>query len=88
MNNLNPSQSSLAAPIHHTPVQRPLLTPKEQEVLDWCTRGKTSPEIAIILSKSETTINFHMANLRIKFDVTSRHAAVLKALKLGMTTLP
>lgn len=75
----------------HTPATLhdiPHLTPKEHEILDWCSRGKTSAEIAIILNKSETTINFHMANLRAKFNVTSRHAAVLKAIKLGMATLP
>lgn len=66
----------------------PSLTQKEQEILEWCAKGKTSAEIAIILSRSETTINFHMANLRLKFDVTSRHAAVLKAIKLGITLLP
>lgn len=88
MNNLKQDQQSFTASIRHTHMQRPLLTPKEQEILNWCTRGKTTPEIAIILGKSETTINFHMANLRMKFDVTSRYAAVLKALKLGMTTLP
>ena len=65
----------------------PCLTPKEQEILSWCARGKTSAEVAIILNRSETTINFHIANLRMKFGVTSRHAAVIKAIKLGMPLL-
>lgn len=77
-----------------TPVARPLqplmprLTQKEQEILGWCAQGKTSAEMAIILNRSETTINFHIANLRVKFGVTSRHAAVLKAIKFGMPLLP
>lgn len=66
----------------------PRLTQKEQEILGWCARGKTSAEMAIILNRSETTINFHIANLRVKFGVTSRHAAVLKAIKFGMPLLP
>lgn len=73
---------------HSSPHFVPTLTPKEQEVLGWCAQGKTSAEIAIILNRSETTINFHIANLRLKFGVTSRHAAVLKAIKLGMPLLP
>lgn len=73
---------------HSPPHFMPVLTPKEQEVLGWCAQGKTSAEVAIILNRSETTINFHIANLRLKFGVTSRHAAVLKALKLGMPLLP
>ena len=77
-----------------TPVARPpqplmpRLTQKEQEILGWCALGKTSAEMAIILNRSETTINFHIANLRVKFGVTSRHAAVLKAIKYGMPLLP
>ena len=66
----------------------PRLTQKEQEILGWCALGKTSAEMAIILNRSETTINFHIANLRVKFGVTSRHAAVLKAIKFGMPLLP
>jgi DNA-binding CsgD family transcriptional regulator len=66
----------------------PSLTPKEHEVLSWCAQGKTSAEVALILNRSETTINFHIANVRMKFGVTSRHAAVIKAIKLGMPLLP
>ncbi|MFP3517265.1 helix-turn-helix domain-containing protein [Pseudomonas sp. SIMBA_077] len=73
---------------HLSPNPIPSLTPKEQEILSWCAQGKTSAEVAIILNRSETTINFHIANLRMKFGVTSRHAAVIKAIKLGMPLLP
>ena len=89
MKNTSPAEVSLSAQNLHSPSQfMPALTPKEQEVLGWCARGKTSAEVAIILNRSETTINFHIANLRLKFGVTSRHAAVLKAIKLGMPLLP
>ena len=89
MKNTSPAEVSLSAQNLHSPPQfMPALTPKEQEVLGWCARGKTSAEVAIILNRSETTINFHIANLRLKFGVTSRHAAVLKAIKFGMPLLP
>ncbi|MEB0206218.1 helix-turn-helix domain-containing protein [Pseudomonas sp. CCC3.1] len=78
-------EAPLSAPKpYSSPHFVPTLTPKEQEILEWCAQGKTSAEVAIILKRSEATINFHIANLRLKFGVTSRHAAVLKAIKLGM----
>lgn len=89
MKDLSPAEVPLPAHnLHSPPLFMPVLTPKEQEVLGWCAQGKTSAEVAIILNRSETTINFHIANLRLKFGVTSRHAAVLKAIKLGMPLLP
>ena len=78
----------LAQKSHTSPHCVPILTPKEREILGWCAQGKTSAEVAMILNRSETTINFHIANVRMKFGVTSRHAAVIKAIKLGMPLLP
>lgn len=89
MSNSTRTRESLhGTPAHPPPQLTPTLTKKELEILEWCARGKTSAEIALILNRSETTINFHMSNLRTKFDVASRHAAVLKAIKLGITLLP
>jgi len=47
-----------------------LLTPQEMQVAGLVKDGKTSKEIADILSVSETTINFHRKNLRAKFGLT------------------
>lgn len=65
-----------------------LLTPKEMEVLTWGAHGKTSYEISIILDCSEAAINFHFGNIRRKFDVHTRTAALLKASVLGIIALP
>ncbi|MBI3907554.1 helix-turn-helix domain-containing protein [Pseudomonas fluorescens] len=66
------------------PVQ---LTTKETQALEWCLKGKTSWEIARIQSCSESTINFHFSNIRRKFAVRSRNAAVFKALESGVITV-
>ncbi|CAI8951667.1 Transcriptional activator protein LasR [compost metagenome] len=63
------------------------LTTKETQALEWCLKGKTSWEIARIQSCSESTINFHFSNIRRKFAVRSRNAAVFKALKSGAITV-
>lgn len=62
------------------PVQ---LTAKETQTLMWCFKGKTSWEIARIQNCSESTINFHFSNIRRKFAVRSRSAALLKAIEAG-----
>lgn len=37
---------------------------REREILKWTAEGKTSAEIAIILSISENTVNFHQKNMQ------------------------
>ena len=37
---------------------------REKEILKWTAEGKTSAEIAIILSISENTVNFHQKNMQ------------------------
>jgi len=49
-----------------------LLTPQEMQVAGLVKDGKTSKEIADILNVSETTINFHRKNLRVKFGLTNQ----------------
>ena len=64
----------------------PRLTRRELEVLQWVMVGKSSWEIARITSCSEATVNFHLANVRQKFDVNTRQQAVVKAIALGLIT--
>lgn len=62
------------------------LTPKEKEVLAWGAMGKTSWEIALILKCTESGVNFHFANIRLKFGVSTRASALIKATALGLVT--
>jgi LuxR family quorum-sensing transcriptional regulator LasR len=64
----------------------PRLTRRELEVLNWVMAGKSSWEISKITNCSEATVNFHMANVRQKFNVNTRQQAVVKAISLGLIT--
>lgn len=63
------------------------LTPREREVLRWIAFGKTSYEIAVILQRSEATVNFHLAAVLRKLEASNRPHAVLKALELEELSL-
>ncbi|WP_226383096.1 autoinducer binding domain-containing protein [Burkholderia savannae] len=60
------------------------LTHRELECLKWIAAGKSSWEIAMILGISENGVLYHVKKLMAKFDVQSRHLAVLKAMASGM----
>jgi len=66
----------------------PVLTHREIECLKWVAIGKTSWEISGILKCTAATVNFHMTNIRRKFEVGSRHEAVIMALRHGLIDLP
>lgn len=66
----------------------PNLTARELDCLQWMCAGKTAWEIGRILSISEAGVNFHITNLRTKFGVSRRNDVVIKALRLGLITLP
>ena len=62
----------------------PKLTKRELDVLSWTAQGKTAWEVSVILGMSEKTVNFHLGNSMRKLGVSSKHQAVLKALRLGL----
>jgi DNA-binding CsgD family transcriptional regulator len=64
------------------------LTAREKEVLQWSAAGKSSWEIGRIFNCTEAGVNYHFANIRRKFGVSSRGSAVVKALELGLIELP
>jgi DNA-binding NarL/FixJ family response regulator len=63
------------------------LTDREREVLTWVGRGKTSWEIAVILSVSDRTVNFHCDRAMRRLDVVNRTQAVAKAFAYGMIAI-
>ncbi|CAI2495323.1 Regulatory protein SdiA [Serratia ficaria] len=61
-----------------------VLTPREKDVLRWCSEGKTAQEIAIIMSLAERTVNFHIGNAIRKLSVANKTAATAKAVYLQL----
>lgn len=69
---------------NHCHEAAPHLTKRELEVLSWVMVGKSSWEVSKITSCSEATVNFHVANIRQKFNVNTRQQALVKAIALGI----
>ena len=57
------------------------LTPTEYKVLIEVVRGKTNPQIGLILNISPHTVKIHVAKILEKFAVTNRIQATAKALR-------
>lgn len=60
------------------------LTKREIEVVKWTAQGKTSSEIASILSLSDHTVNAYMNNAIKKLECVNRTQLVAKAIRLKL----
>ena len=60
------------------------LSVRELEVMQWLKEGKTAWEIGVILSISERTVKFHIANSYAKLNVTNRSQAIARAMRLSL----
>lgn len=60
------------------------LTARERDVLHLLARGLRNKEIAARLTVSERTVNFHLANIYAKLQVSGRTEALSKALERGL----
>jgi DNA-binding CsgD family transcriptional regulator len=65
-------------------VKQTVLSPRETEVLQWCSLGKSNSVIATILSISEKTVEYHLTSVFRKLEVNGRMLAVLKAIDLKL----
>ncbi|WEK03212.1 MAG: LuxR C-terminal-related transcriptional regulator [Candidatus Devosia phytovorans] len=59
------------------------LTPREREVVHWIAKGKTSIEIAVILSIAARTVEQHATAAMIKLGSSNRVQTAVLAIKLG-----
>jgi DNA-binding CsgD family transcriptional regulator len=67
------------------PEQAPIkLTRRELEVLTLVIEGKSSKEVADMLYVSKRTVDFHLANIYDKLQVSNRVQAFRRATKLGL----
>ncbi len=57
---------------------------RELEILKWTAEGKTSAEIAMILSISENTVNFHQKNMQRKFNAPNKTQIACYAVAIGV----
>ena len=64
------------------------LTPREEEVLRLVTAGHSDREIADTLSISTRTASNHVSHILAKLDVTTRTAAVGRAIREGLVSSP
>lgn len=63
------------------------LTKKEREILCWLHQGKTSWETSVILKVSESTVNFHVKNIKTKLNAVNRSQAVATAIHCRLVNL-
>jgi transcriptional regulator EpsA len=66
------------------PVKTGLLTPREQQILQWIYHGKSNIEIGMILEISPLTVKNHVQKTLRKLNVLNRTQAVGKALALRL----
>lgn len=64
-----------------------LLTHREREVLTWVAMGKTSQDVAAILSISARTVEQHIQNSAQKLGTDNRIHTVVTAIQRGEITL-
>lgn len=62
----------------------PVLTPREQEVLNAIARGFTNREVAEILNLSRNTVPVHIRNIYSKLQTSNRTETTYEARRLGM----
>ena len=63
------------------------LTKRELEVLSLVFEGKSSREVAAALFCSKRTIDFHLARIYEKLQVTNRVQAMRRASMLGLVSI-
>lgn len=67
--------------------QRPLLTDRQRECLQWVRAGKSDWEIAQILGLSQHTVVEHLEQARKRLGVRTRTQAVIEAIAAGLIHL-
>lgn len=66
---------------------RPVLTPREREVLDLLTDGMSVGQVARRLFLSESTVKTHIARLYGKLGATNRAQAITMAMRMRLVTV-
>jgi len=64
--------------------EKPVLSPRQQEVLSFLREGLTNPEIAVKLGVTERTVKAHCQEVFDRLGARNRTAAVASAMRLGL----
>jgi LuxR family quorum sensing-dependent transcriptional regulator len=67
-----------------SPVQRPLLTARERDVLAWSASGKSAWEIGVILGIGKRTVDEHAQTATHKLGAVNKIQAVVFAIRDGL----
>jgi DNA-binding NarL/FixJ family response regulator len=67
--------------------QGPVISPREEEVLQLVADGLSLPEVAAALFISVKTVKNHLASIYAKLDARDRTQAVLRAVRMGIIRL-
>ncbi len=60
------------------------LTPREEEIMQWCMMGKSRPVIAMLVNSAEKTVEWHLGRIYRKLGTSCRVTSVVKAMQLGL----
>jgi pSer/pThr/pTyr-binding forkhead associated (FHA) protein len=63
---------------------KPVLSPRQQEVLGYLKQGLTNPEIAVHLGVTERTVKAHCQEVFDRLGARNRTAAVAAAMRMGL----
>ncbi|MPZ71840.1 MAG: FHA domain-containing protein [Nitriliruptorales bacterium] len=63
---------------------KPVLSPRQQEVLSYLQEGLTNPEIAVKLGVTERTVKAHCQEVFDRLGARNRTAAVAAAMRMGL----
>ncbi|PJI55933.1 DNA-binding response regulator [Methylobacterium radiotolerans] len=72
------------SPIAQNKTSPPVLTEREREIFSWIAKGKSSADIADIVTISERTVNFHVDKVMRKLQVATRMQATIACVRLGL----
>jgi DNA-binding NarL/FixJ family response regulator len=79
--------TSMLGQLHATPPRAPVLSPREEEVLQLFADGCSTTEVARRLFISPKTVKNHLASIYEKLDAGDRTQAVITAVRMGIVRL-
>lgn len=86
-----PSVSQIVKRLEHLVEARSdssALTPQQVRVLELAAEGLTYGEIAERLIISTSTVRFHIQNLKVKFETSSKTEVIVRAIRTGIISAP